>query len=362
MRARVDSGEFSRAVKVARRYTTSSATDVTRMVHLAIVDNDLELRATTYMSNCIARVNAFDTEAGTVVTACDRLAIMSTDTGELFDLFMEKGKLVLDYAANRIEVETTDHTLDDFPVWVQTNPIATVDRDILNIAVLHTRTMAEAGMPIKASVHFIPKDDEEMHVMAHDGFHGVLSVADGKIHAPVSVEAESLARALSVMDGIVNVGIKDSHITISGETSPYRISFTTIASPDPTEIMGMFHMPTMDTKLYVQHDGLMHIAAWCKRAIGVDKASQILLGGGGGTLGYTIRGRGVNIEGEIAGKGSILESIFHAELFSNLSEIRECDEGYVITSAMGEDDRGHFWYINGEDKYCLLCMKSNLFD
>ncbi len=357
MRITVDSGELEKKIRDVARYTKSGVSDVTSCVLLKTGGVDLVLRATTYDSNCVALVNSMGRGSpGAVATSAKNLLAIIKDTGGNVEIYDENSYLYFDYGDTVVNCGVMAVTEDDFPIWLDVDPIITVNKDIVDVAIDNVLPMEKSGLPIKSCVHFVPREDGKVAVAATTGIYGSRSIIDGELERSMSIEGTMLARAASTIGERIKIGRDGDRVIVYGDDSPYKVSFTTVASPDPTGVAGGFEMQTDDgAALEILQISLLEIGRWCASAARLEEDAIITVVAENGTLEYNISGREINVDGHVPADGYLPKSKFKCGVFSHLFRSMRDAESYNIR-VKTTNDAGHFMYINGVDKHLVFCV------
>ena len=360
MKARVDSGEFSNAVKVASRWTTTKAgIQSMKSVILEAVDNWLLLRTTTGDQDCLLAVNAFDVEPGKVVTTAQMLLSFAFDSKGWLRLHNTKTKLVLDYEGftkSRIGL-LEDGVMDLFPDFLEVESSLHLDRQALLLAGDHTQPFEKTGFAIKSAVHIVPQGIMAT-VFGTDSIVGYAKQIEADIDSPISIEAGLLSAAISAIGDDVWIGVANHRVEVSAPNSPAKIQFSTMASPDPTKLVDMFQYDVPETKVEVSSESMKRMQFLCSRAVSVDEAAEIRVSGSDGVV-FEILGNEVAIEKTFLAEGSVPEIVFRcdgmARALGNLSDIE------IYTLWPMELNDIPFWYIDGDGRHFMMSASPEQF-
>lgn len=346
MKARVDSGEFSRAVRAASKYSKKTGLDVAEGMLLKVSDGSLSIRTTTGSEDCIIWVNAFDPmEDGVAITLYSVLIPSAIDSGGLMEISVDGTKLVLDYEDTRFKLGTMANQESDYPVWVGADPIVGLDTDVLKMAGASTIPFERSGHPLKSAVHIVPYGypyDETIAVFGTDGHVGYIRYINGSIESEVSIDAQMLAKALSVVGEPVTIGANGGRISVSGSVGD--VTFSSVACTDPSSLIAGFNMDVDHGPIKMELSELVRIARLCDSAVGVYEGSEIWISGNGAQ----IVGYNVDIKTAIDGEFPEGESIFKCVAFSRC--IKNIAASTVsIGIKMLEEGNSHYWYIDPTD-------------
>lgn len=342
MRARVDSGEFSHALRSAAKYSRTTGLPVSECVLLTVDGDALFIRTTTGSEDCIARVNVFSGEDGQVTTLLSVLLPTAFDSGGFVDIYTDGTKLVLEYNDALFTLGTFDKNEGDFPVWLDAEEIATVSGSILKAACGATQPFDKTGHPLKSAVHFISRPDD-LTILATDGIVGYIRHLPpvAAMEKPLSIEATQLWKAISTAGDMATVSASKGRVVVSTPTA--RISFGSMICSDQEKLIKGFYLEGTDA-IEIGIEELRRIALLCRSASIVDERAEMKIDEGE----VTIIGRDVDIRTTIDLELPLL-TIFHCSTFvSIISSIGTNDPVKIVQFPLDEHS-AKFWYIDGDD-------------
>lgn len=353
MKARLDSKEFSIAVKQAIKWTAYAGSAISECIGIKAVDGFVLLRATRLDQDAIIGVNAFDVKHGDVVVGASLLNEFSWDTGGWLTIEVVGNKLRMDYEdfANP-EISISSESYSGFPTLMEVGGFITLPEDVLRTAATHTIPFAKSGMAIKSAVHIVPVDTG-CAIIGTDGVVGYMTSLPTNIDNPMSLESTMLVTAIGAVPSPVSVGVSDHRVEVAGGES--RIQFSSVSSPDPKNLPEMFSMKTAD-ELFIGKEGIEKLRFLCSKAAAVDSDSNIYIGGDGTVTGR-ISSRDVAIPMFDIVSGTLEEILFKCYSFArslkNLSDASEykisvVTDGKIRRAIYIDSDSGrHFVSVAG---------------
>lgn len=360
MKARVDSGEFSTAVKVASRWTTSTGMEATRAIILEIMGDWLLVRTTTGDQDCQLTVNAFDAEPGKIVTGAQMLQGFAWDSGGWLRLHNTKAKLVLDYedfTKSRIGL-LDEEVMDLFPVFLEVGESMLLDSQALLMAANHTSPLDRTGTVLKSAIHAIPQEDSTI-ILGTDGVVGYSRKVQSRVPAVVSIDGPLLSAAIGAIGDQVAIGVTDHRVQVSAPMRPAKIQFSTMATKaDPCNLVNMFGYETPDDPVLVSKDSLKRMQFLCARAALVDEVAEVKVSGDK-TVMFEILGREVDIEKTLLAEGCIDPIVFRCDNFARaLASLSDVDS-YKVWPIVS--DGKPFWYIDGVGRHFMMSSAPVMF-
>lgn len=357
MKARIDSKEFSAAVRQAARWSAKTGAIASECVWLKVEGPHLLVRTTTLDQDCILAVNNFGGEDGEVLTKVSILQEAAIDTGGFLNMERSGKKLLLNYESfSQMKIGTVDDDImGNFPVLFEDiETLASINRDTLITAASHTLPIEKTGLPIKSAVHIIPAGPE-IAVFGGEGSIGYLQATNGTIEKPLSIGATTLITALMALRGMVEIGISDYRVQIKDLDSPSRIQFSSMQSPDPTKLLGVFEFETSGS-VSVSRGDLDRIRLLCNRSAAIDGGAEVKISNNK----IEILGQEISAEMEWPG-GDILTSYFIAQNLSQaLGGLRPAEE-YAISTKLHESGSAHMWYVDGVGRHFIMCAEPSRF-
>lgn len=363
MKVRVDSGELSRAVAIAAKWSSSSLSDITKCIGLWAEGHALFVRSTMLHAHCLVRVNAFDVEPGDAVVMAKHLEAATHDTGGDVTLRTTKARLVLEDEYSTIRIGRRDESIDDFPAWRDCGEGWMVPKDQLLAVCSSTKTEGETGLVFLSALHMIPTDTATL-IMGVDGIVGTLSEIDAVFPYPFAMDARLIKSALSGFDGSVSLAVDENSVELSAPGSPVKVSFSRTVTPE--KLFGLvdtlFHGRTYDDDLGLTSDALAALTDLCKRATRIDEDAELaIFSEGEMPLSVTIAGDGIGIESSVACDGSLRRAVMYCKtLLQCLAPARSSDVFEILTmpSPAAEGDRVGRVKIIGSDIHVIGCSAS----
>ena len=354
MRARVDSGEFANSVKVASRWTATSGLASTQSIILEATEGWLLMRTTTGDQDCQLAVKAFDVEPGKVVTTAQMLMNFAFDSKGWLRLHDTKTKLVLDYEGftkSRVGLLSKD-VIDLFPDFLEVEGSISLDRQALLLAADHTQSFEITGFALKSAVHVIPHGTGTI-VLGTDGVIGYAKETESEVREVISIDSPLLSSAMSAIGDHVLIGVAGHRVQVSSPNSPSKIQFSTMASPNPEQLIRMFEYDLPETSVEVSDGSMKRLQFLCSRAVSVDQAAEVKVSTQEDGLSvFEILGSEVEIEKTPLAEGHIKEAVFRCDGVSRALRNLSKTETYTLWSM--EEDGKPFWYIDGDGRHFLL--------
>jgi len=342
MKVRVDSKEFSKAVRSASRYVKTTGLQVSEGILLKVADGSLMIRTTTGSEDCRVYVNAFDTEDGIAITLASVLIPSSIDSGGFVDISTDGNRLLLEYDNANFKLGTMDSREDDYPVWTDIDPIVGLDSGILRTACATTTPFDQTGHSIKSSIHIMQQ--EGVVVFGTDGYVGFIANVDGQVDGVVSIDSQMLIKSLSVVGETVTIGAQSGRIAVSGPIGDVTFSSTICKSLD--DILAGFSLKTDYGPIEIDINELRRIALLCDSAARVHLGSEIQISGNN----VWILGYNVDIRTGIGGEFPEERSIFNCAAFSRCIKSITSDK-VTVSIKMLPSGTSQFWYIDGLGRY-----------
>ena len=346
MKATVDSKEFGLKLRLASKYARTTGLDISEHVVLYTENGFLFIRTTSLDSDCLLPVNAIDVAPGQIATRAAHLLRLVYDSG-MVQLAVENNKLALHYDDTDITVATTATTLDDMPVMGSPERTVGIPKERLVMAARHTQSLDDCHHPLKAGIHLIPHDGN-IAIVGTDGVRGYMSMVAGQIDRPTTIEAATLISALSAFADTAQIGIGDGdsdasrRIYVSDTNSPGQISFSEMASADPTALVAMFRYEVSEP-VTVAGEALRHVGFLCRRAAGITDDAEIKIE------------NDVHIIGEDIEMRSQFPKMppmpFHCK---QLAAVLPFLNGESYAVSVGSQGEVRFWYIESDSGVHLI--------